>query len=111
MNRRMRARFKTDLTVLVTCLDLPGCFSRARLADLSAHGLSLILDKAIPVDSTVKVEWKNSAFVGKSVYCRPHGQEFLVGLKVDESVYDTAKNISASNSKESRMTNDKKNYE
>jgi hypothetical protein len=91
MNRRSRTRFKTDLTVNVTCTDLPGSASKARLADLSVHGLRLIIKRKLNVGSTVKVEWGDCAFTGESIYCKPHGREFLVGLKVDDSVYETAK--------------------
>ena len=91
MNKRSRARFKTDLTVNVTCTDLPDFSSRARLADLSAHGLSVILNRELDVGSSVRVEWGSCTFVGESVYCRPLGREFVVGLKVDDPVYDTAK--------------------
>ena len=91
MTGRSRARFKTDLTVNVTCPDLPDSPSKARLADLSAHGLSLILKEGLDVGSSVKVEWGSSSFVGEVIHCQPHGQGYLVGLKVDDSVYDTAK--------------------
>jgi hypothetical protein len=91
MNRRSRTRFKTDLTVNVTCTDLPESTRKARLADLSVHGLSLILDDKLHVGSLVRVEWGGFAFVGESIYCQPHGQEFLVGLKVEDPVYETAK--------------------
>jgi hypothetical protein len=75
----------------VTCPDLPGCASKARLADLSVHGLSLILNKELHVGSSVTVEWGSYAFVGESIYCEPRGREFLVGLRVDDPVYETAK--------------------
>jgi len=91
MNRRGRTRFKTDLTVHVTCTEQSDSATRARLADLSVHGLSLIMDKKLNVGSLVKVEWGGFAFVGESIYCRTHGDEFLVGLKVEDSVYETAK--------------------
>jgi hypothetical protein len=91
MNRRSRTRFKTDLTVKITCPDLPGCAAKARLADLSVHGLSLILKENLHVGSMVQVEWGGVAFVGELIHCQPHGQEFLVGLKVDDPVYETAK--------------------
>jgi hypothetical protein len=29
--------------------------------------------------------------MGEVVYCQPHGKEILVGLKVDDPVYETAK--------------------
>ena len=91
MNRRSRARFKTDLTVNVTCSDLPEYSSRARLADLSVHGLSLILKEKIPIGSIVKVEWGTATFVGELVYCKPHARDFMAGLKVEDPVYETAR--------------------
>ncbi len=88
MNRRSRLRFKTDMTVSMTCLDVPGSSWKARLANLSAHGLSLITGSEIPVGTAVKVEWSGTAFAGSVVYCQPHGTEFLVGLQVEDPVYD-----------------------
>ena len=61
------------------------------MADLSAHGLSLILNNEVQVGSSVKVRWGEFTFVGESIYCQPQGREFLVGLKVEDPVYDTAK--------------------
>ncbi|MBP1622792.1 MAG: hypothetical protein H6Q07_812 [Acidobacteria bacterium] len=91
MNRRSRTRFKTDLTVNVACSDLPGKSARARLANLSVHGLSLILNKKLNVGSLAKVDWGTVTFMGEVVYCKPHGKEVIVGLKVDDPVYETAK--------------------
>ncbi len=89
MNRRSRARFHTDLSATATCLDIPDICVKARIANLSAHGLSLILGTELPTGCHVKVEWANVAFVGELIYCQPHGDEFVVGLNVDDPVYDT----------------------
>jgi hypothetical protein len=91
MNRRSRTRFRTDLTVNVTCSDLPDSHVKARLVNLSVHGLSLILNKKLSVGSLAKVGWGTVTFMGEVVYCKPHGKEVLVGLKVDDPVYETAK--------------------
>ncbi len=91
MNRRSRTRFKTDLSVSITCSELPGGTAKARLADLSVHGLSVILKEELSVGSIVKVQWGTVTFMGEPIYCQPHGDEFLVGLKVEDSVYETAK--------------------
>ncbi len=91
MNRRSRTRFKTDLTANVSCPDLPDSNSKARLANLSVHGLSLILNRKLNVGSLAKVEWGTVTFTGEVVYCKSHGREVLVGLKVDDPVYETAK--------------------
>jgi len=91
MNRRNRARFRTDLTAQVTCPELPGSSIKARLADLSIHGLSVILNRELPLGSLVRVEWGQAIFEGELVYCTKHGQEFLIGLKIDDPVYPTTK--------------------
>jgi hypothetical protein len=91
MNKRNRTRFKTDLTVRVSCLDLRSGSCKGRLADLSVHGLSLILKEKLPAASLVKVEWGTAIFTGELVYCQPHGNEFLAGLKVEDPVYETAR--------------------
>jgi hypothetical protein len=79
------------LTANVTCHEFPEYSARARLANISVHGLSLILDRKLHVGSTAKVEWGSTTFTGEVVYCQPHGNEVLVGLKVDDPVYETAK--------------------
>jgi hypothetical protein len=77
--------------VTVSSPDAPKYICRARLADLSVHGLSLILKEELPAASLVKVEWGTATFVGELVYCRPHGSEFLAGLRVEDPVYETAR--------------------
>jgi hypothetical protein len=91
MNRRSRTRFKTDLTANVFSPDLPGGSCRARLSDLSVHGLSLIMKHKLSISSTVKVEWGSTNFMGELIYCQPHGEGFLLGLKVEDPVYETAR--------------------
>jgi hypothetical protein len=75
----------------VTCPELSGRSITARLADLSVHGLSLILGKALPLGSRVTVVWGQANFVGELIYCESYGQEYLIGLKVDDPVYATSK--------------------
>ena len=91
MNRRSRTRFKTDLTVKVSSPDLPGNHATARLADLSVHGLSLIVNRELSIGSAAKVQWGDVIFVGELIYCKPQGKEYLVGLKVEEPVYETTR--------------------
>lgn len=91
MNRRSRVRFKTDITAKVTCLNAPGPAIKGRLANLSAHGLSLIISCELPTGSAVSVEWGDTKFIGELIYCQPHKDEFLVGLRVEDPVYDSGK--------------------
>jgi hypothetical protein len=79
------------MTVKVTCLQNPGHCQKGRLANLSAHGLSLILSDGLPTGAAAKVEWGSANFVGEIIYCQPYLQEFLLGLRVDDPVYDATK--------------------
>ena len=93
MNRRNRTRFKTDITVNLTCHEINKSYKgKARLADLSAYGLSLILKDDLPIGTTVKVEWGQSVRDGELIYCKPHGREFLAGFKVEDPVYEITRN-------------------
>ena len=91
MNRRNRARFKTDLTARVTCTEYAAGPIKCRLADLSVHGLSLILNRELPVGARVRVEWGTSTYEGELIHCRARGKEFVAGLKVEDPVYATIK--------------------
>lgn len=91
MNRRNRARFKTDMTARVTCPELGSGPIKGRLADLSVHGISLILKRELPVGARVKVEWGSATYEGELIHCRARGDEFIAGLKVDDPVYATTR--------------------
>jgi hypothetical protein len=49
------------------------------------------MNKELSIGSAAKVQWGDIIFVGELIYCKPQGREFLVGLKVEEPVYETAK--------------------
>ena len=72
----------------ITGVDEPGVSMKGRLANLSAHGVSLILPSEIPTDITVKVEWGTSQVQGRLVYCQPYGNEYRAGLQVEGPIYD-----------------------
>jgi hypothetical protein len=88
----------SDIPVKVTCVSPRGTPIKGRLANLSAHGLSVILSRELPTGCAVKVEWGSSEFVGELIYCLPHGNEFLAGLNVETPVYDTKRSTTSSKS-------------
>ncbi len=91
MNRRNRARFKTDLTARVTCPEFGERPIKGRLADLSVHGLSLILTHELLVGARVRVEWGSLTYEGELIHCRARGKEFVAGLRVEDPVYATTR--------------------
>jgi hypothetical protein len=73
----------------ITCLDESGISVEGRLANLSAHGISLILPRALSTGITVRVRWRATDFVGQLLYCEPHGNEYRVGLQVEDPIYES----------------------
>jgi hypothetical protein len=84
MNRRNRLRFSTDMFVTITGVDDTVISMKGRLANLSAHGLSLILPGKVPSGITVNVEWGEYKVRGQLIYCQPYGNEYRVGLEVED---------------------------
>ncbi len=72
----------------VTGVDESDITMQGRLANLSAHGISLILKDTIPSGITVKVEWGTAHVVGRLKYCKPYGDEYRAGIEVDDPIYD-----------------------
>jgi hypothetical protein len=52
------------------------------------------MGRELPLGSRVKVEWGKTTFLGELIYCETYGQEYLIGLKVDDPVYATTRNPS-----------------
>jgi hypothetical protein len=88
MNRRNRLRFSTDMIATVTGLEEFDISMKGRLANLSAHGISLILPDTIPSGITVKVEWGTSHVIGRLKYCKPYRNEYRAGIEVHDPIYD-----------------------
>ena len=88
MNKRSRLRFSTDMTARITCLDSTEASLSGRLANVSAHGISIFLPQELPEGAIVRVEWGKTSFQGRIIYCRIHGSEFQAGLKVEDPIYD-----------------------
>ena len=100
MNRRNRLRFSTDMFVTITGVDDTVVSMKGRLANLSAHGLSLILPGKVPSGIIVNVEWGEYKVQGQLIYCQPYGNEYRVGLEVEDPIYEptlAGKNEKASN--------------
>lgn len=74
----------------VTGVDEFDISMKGRLANLSAHGISLILQDTIPSGITVKVEWGTSHVIGRLKYCKPYGNEYRAGIEVRDPIYDAA---------------------
>jgi hypothetical protein len=76
------------MTVSVSLLEEPGRVLKGRLKNLSAHGLSIILAEELSPDCFVRIEWGNTGFSGRMIYCKRKDAEFIAGFEIAGHVYD-----------------------
>ena len=89
MEYRREPRFQIDQPLTVTSFGNDASPIAGRLANFSARGVQLILDHELPMDSDVKIEWEGTLLLGEVVYCRPQGPGYLVGVALEEALFDT----------------------
>ena len=74
----------------VTCAELPGSRSvRAwRIFRFTASASSC---KRVSEGTLVRVDWGDVTFTGELMYCKPQAGDYVIGLKVEDPVYETAR--------------------
>lgn len=86
MERRREARIRADKPVELTVLGSADVSGPAQVIEFSGHGLQLVLHRAVPVNSAVKVEGDDWMMLGEICYCRQEGIHFVAGLKIDQTL-------------------------
>ncbi len=86
--RRREPRFEIDQPVSVKNLEQPDIVVAGRLANFSASGIRLMLERELSLGTMVKVEWGGTILLGEIIYCSPQGAEFAVGLQLEDALYD-----------------------
>jgi hypothetical protein len=87
--RRREIRFEIDQPVVVSDLQLGGTPLEGRLANFSANGIRLMLNRKLDPGTMVKVVWGNTLLLGEIIYCRAEGSEFATGLELEDALYET----------------------
>jgi hypothetical protein len=87
--RRREPRFETDQLVSVTNLEQPRLPVLGRLVNFSASGTRMRLTSEIRPGTMVKVDLGGTILLGEIIYCTPQGQEFAVGLELEDALYET----------------------
>ncbi len=86
MERRSEPRVEADQPVQVTVLGSEeGAFS-GRIGNLSGRGMRLLLDRSVPLDAAVRVEWNDTLALGEVCYAKRHGDVWAVGLMLEHSL-------------------------
>ncbi len=89
MEYRHHPRFQTNQPVSVTDLENSSSPQPGLLADFSDQGISLRVPCRLSPGTAVKVEWAGTLLLGEVIYCRPAGEGFQAGLRLEDALYDT----------------------
>ena len=90
MDLRSQLRLEANEPVHVTVLGKCETKLLGRITDYSNYGLGLSVDLQVPLGTAVKVEWSHTLLLGEVCHCRPEGDGFAIGLKLEHALYNTA---------------------
>ncbi|MCC7175983.1 MAG: PilZ domain-containing protein [Bryobacterales bacterium] len=81
--RRQESRVSVSREVRVTVLRPEPLTLTGRLINLSSRGAGLIVQRELPVEAAVEVDFEDALLLGEVRWCRPEAATFVVGLSVD----------------------------
>jgi hypothetical protein len=87
-HRRREPRFDINQPVKVVNLDSPDLPLQGRIANFSANGTRLILERKLAPGTMIKVEWGTTILLGEVIYCEANGFEFAIGLQLEDALYE-----------------------
>jgi hypothetical protein len=88
-SRRREARIPCSGKVTAGVMSVHGTRSyEASLVDVSPSGLSLNLPVPVRIAARIYVETESEMLIGEVRYCRPSGEDFIVGVMLIEVVKD-----------------------
>jgi hypothetical protein len=90
MDLRSQLRLEADEPVHVTVLGECEAQLLGRITNYAANGMGLEIDAPVAIGAAVKVEWSNTILLGEVCYCRPAGEGFAIGLRLEHALYNTA---------------------
>ena len=87
-NRRIHERVRCSAQIDVSWADRDGRsrIAKAQLVDVSAGGLSFLLNEKIDVNTPIQIHYSNSQFGGETRYWTCDIPGWVVGVQLDERV-------------------------
>jgi hypothetical protein len=86
MDRRREPRIDTDELALITLLGDHSATYCARIVNFSGRGMRLVLDRPLPRNAPIRVDWKDCLLLGEVCYNAEQDGEYAVGLMLDQSI-------------------------
>jgi hypothetical protein len=90
MDLRSQLRLEADEPVHVTVLGACETTLLGRITNYSANGMGMLIDAKVAIGAAVKVEWTDTLLLGEVCYCRPAGEGFAIGLRLEHVVHNTS---------------------
>jgi hypothetical protein len=90
MDGRREPRFQIYAPAKLTLLDIPERELDCLLLDISAAGMKLVVDEAVPLDEVVVLEAEDHLVLADVRYSEPRGEKFVIGAERIHAVAKSA---------------------
>jgi len=90
MEKRAFPRTQAAQTAKLTVLEQPSYTLTAEVLNLSGRGAGLRVEQQIPTGTPVRLDLKDSLFLGEVCRCASTEGGFLVGLQLEQALTDVA---------------------
>ncbi len=89
MDHRQTPRFAVNQPVSLVVLTGQEHELTGHVVNISQSGLRLLVRQPVAAGAAVKVEYEDTLLLGEAVYCYPAGDQFAVGLALEQALYGT----------------------
>lgn len=87
MERRSEPRFTLDEAVPIRILGESELTIEGRLVDFSGRGMRVLVDRALAVDTPVRIDLDDQILLGEVCYSQPDGKgRYALGLEMHQSL-------------------------
>jgi hypothetical protein len=87
MSQRREPRLNADQAVWITVFGEPDIRLPARVKNVSARGVGLVLQGPVAMGSALKLELDDSLILGEVIYCRADDKDsFYVGVELEQAL-------------------------
>ena len=87
MDQRRETRIEGDQSAWVTIYGKVDTRIPGRIKNVAGRGIGIEIGQPVDTGSALKIEAADTMMLGEAVYCRQEGQQFYVGVELDQAVH------------------------
>ncbi|HTS62069.1 MAG TPA: PilZ domain-containing protein [Candidatus Acidoferrales bacterium] len=84
MDHRHFKRHPGNQPASITLFGTPETRIPGRIRNISGQGMGIEVGQPVESGTELKIEVPRTALLGKAIYCRPDGDRFYIGVRLDE---------------------------